>query len=172
MSDDDPEPIRPREMSDKQYREWRRQHREWKQREDWRKMIQGGGSDPARNEDEAIERARQRGDTDFAEGVEEILGYTLDEVRDAFRKTPESEMSIAEREVKRALERADNAIFFKASAQKHAKKKINQNKSAIQKRVKKKKNCAVIAFLMISVSTFEAYVVASGAMEMIQAMTS
>lgn len=166
---DDPEPIRPKQMSDKEYRQWKQQHREWKNRQEWRKMIQGGGSDPVRNEDEAIERARQRGDKDFEQGVEDLLGYSLDEVREAFRKEKDENLSIAEREVKRALERADSAVFFKGSAQRHAQKKIKQNKNAIKKRVKKGK-CSLFALLGLAVGSFEVYVIASGLHEAVQAM--
>jgi hypothetical protein len=166
---DDPEPQRPREMSDKQYRQWKQEHREWKNRQEWRKMIQGGGSDPARNEDEAIERARQRGDKDFEQGVEDILGYSLDEVREAFRKEKDENLSIAEREVKRALERADKTIFFKASAQKHAQKKIKGAKKDIQKRIKKSK-CSLFALLGLAIGSFEMYVIASGIHEAVSAI--
>jgi hypothetical protein len=164
MADLPPEPEKPRGGSDKEYLKWKKSHAEWA------RMARDAESDPERNEEEAMDRARQRGDSDFADGVEELLGYTLDEVRDALRNTPESEMSIAELEAKRALERADNAWFFKAGAQKDAHKKMKKAKSDIQGRVRKSK-CSLFALFGLGIVSFEVYVIASGVSEVFQAMS-
>lgn len=163
MADLPPEPEKPRGGSDKEYLKWKKSHAEWA------RMVRDGGSDPERNEEEAIERARQRGDSDFAQGIEDLMGYSMDEVRDALLNTPESNMSIAELEAKRALERARSAWIFKASAQKNAHKKIKRARNDIKGRIRKGK-CSIFALLGLAVGSFEMYIIASGVHEAVQAV--
>jgi hypothetical protein len=45
--------------------------------------MRDAAGNPERNEEEAMDRARQKNDRDFEQGVEDLMGYTMDEVRDA-----------------------------------------------------------------------------------------
>jgi hypothetical protein len=164
MPDLPPEPEKPQGGGDKEYLKWKKAHAQWS------RLARDAGSNVERNEEEAMDRARQKGDNDFAQGIEDLMGYDMDDVRDALLNTSDDNLSIAEREAKRALERADTAWFFKASAQRHAHKKIKAAKPEIKKRIRSKK-CSVIALVGLAITAFELYVIATGAIEMVHAVT-
>lgn len=77
MPDLPPEPQRPRGGSDDEYLKWKRAHAKWA------RYMRDAAGNPERNEEEAMDRARQKNDRDFEQGVEDLMGYTMDEVRDA-----------------------------------------------------------------------------------------
>lgn len=164
MPDLPPEPERPKNMSDKDFKAWKKAHAQWQ------RMVRDAAGDPVRNEEEAIERAKQKGDRDFEQGIEELLGYSLDEVRDAFRSADPDDLSIAERAAYDALKRADNAWFFKGSAQRDAHKKIKKARGDIGRRVRAGK-CSLWALAVLAVASFEVIVIASGVVEVVQAVT-
>lgn len=157
--------------SDAEYRRYK------KARAEWARLIRDAGSDAERSEEEAIERAAQKGDQDFEQGIENLIGYTAQDIREVYGSLSRDEirsMTPAEREAFEALQRADRTWFFKASAQRDAQKKIKRARGAVKKRIKKKKgclDCAVVALVGGLVAAFEVYVVASGVTEAVAAVT-
>lgn len=157
--------------SDAEYRKYK------KARADWNRMIRDAASDPVRNEEEAIERAKQSGDREFEQGIEDLIGYSLKDVQEVYGSLTKDEiqsMTAREREAFEALQRANRTIFFKASAQRDAQRKFKKAKGEVQKRVKRKKSwfdCAVIALAIGLVTALEIAMIVSGVVEAVQAVT-
>jgi len=156
--------------SDAEFRKYK------KAKADWYRMLRqtekAAGHDPTNTEEENIQKAKEWSDRSFAEGVEEIMGYSLQDIREALYDPKEENFSIAEKAARDALQAADNAWFFKASKQRDAQKKIKKAKGDIKGRVSRRKSvCTLSAIVALAVASFEVYVIASGAIEVVQAIT-